>query len=115
MGFDSAARDGHRRGKEPRVMYTGLFVHPGGRGGAVPDVRGESQGLKDWFEGPRSWRRPRVEEAGTRNDSGSNHDRPVGRGRARQDWRKVAKKLRRGHESGVVLGETAPSGERQAS
>ena len=45
----------------------------------------------DWFEGPRSWRGPRVEEAGTRNDRGPSHCHPVGPGRSRREPRSDAR------------------------
>ena len=69
----------------------------------------------DWFEGPRSWRGPRVEEAGTRNDRGPSHCHPVGPGRSRQGAAEGCEKSGRNQDSGVDLEETTPSAERQAS
>ena len=68
----------------------------------------------DWFEGPRSWRGPRVEGAGTRNDRGPSQ--PSGR-----TWEEPTgaaegcEKSGRNQDSGVALEETTPSAERQAS
>ena len=45
----------------------------GGLGGAVPDVEGRVRVGPSQFEGPRSWRKPKVRRSGVRNDWGPSH------------------------------------------
>src|SRR3984957_21048263 len=76
----------------------------GGRGGTAVAVRGERQGPeRSGTERPRSWRKPRVETTGTRNDSGPSPCPHVGPGRNQQDPRMNGKRSREDQEQGTDL------------
>jgi hypothetical protein len=91
-----------------------LFSH-GGPGGAVLDVGGRVRVETCRLEGPRSWRKPRGESAGTRNDWGPSHKPLLDQVGNQQDTRTNAKSARECRDSGVVPEETTRSGEGQTS
>src|SRR5512135_975543 len=73
LAFDPEARDGPDWGREPPAMYTSRFVQSGWPWRSHRRGGGRGRVCTRQFEGPRSWRKPRIERAGTRNDWGPSH------------------------------------------